>query len=675
MNRKIETLIEKEQWEQAWDAITDYEAAHPEDADINVYKCLCAMYIGEYEAAYRYAKAAAKDMPYSPDAHYNYACACQVCGKIYDAYEQYGIALEQALGGNNYQFDVSDLEQSMDDLLKLIYMDTEKAQGETAKEKKQYVDYLLEKSGMKWEVGTSLFHSDYEIISSEYMDYRHLPKLYVAPASAEAGWRLMCGSYSRTTRYSRAELQRSEREMNHLEIKSEKDVFLPILMEEDGYLSFEMDDKKALILNKQPMQYINYRIPKGKFSVSSERRFRIGTAIPIEHHPKRKRLVLNIFIDGLSQSVLGREFAELMPNTYKFFKKGMVCVNGFTAGDWTFPSIASIVTGQSAAKHKMLHSKLFRKLDADTPILFEYFKEVGYNTAKIGGNWRITPNYGYARGINRTLYQHHYSGYFAEDIIADTVEQMYSMRETDQFIWMEIGDLHMVADGINLGFHVSEFPLWENQQEQKRINSVKQDYNGDMIRYYKKEMERVDRKLSSLYQYIENNYKEDEMLVSLFADHGQGFLIPPGQEFLSRGRSNVALMVRGCEAAGVTEEIISTCDYAPMMCHLAGIPFSFENTDAHLPLCFGGDKEREFAVTESIHVGDPYQAALKGKDFTFYFTSEELVTSECRIPLKKYKVKLENNHGEEIENAELKMRLTEYCLKHISPCVIYDNET
>ncbi len=631
------------------------------------------MYIGEYEAAFQYARAAVKDMPYSPDAHYNCACACQACGKIYDAYEQYGIALELASGGNDYQFDVSVLEQSMDDLLGLIYMDTEEIQGEEAKEKKRYVDYLIEKSDMKWEIGTSLFHSDYEIISSEYTDYRHLPKLYAAPASAEAGWRLMCEHYDRTTRYSRAKLQRSEMEINHIEVESEKDIFLPIVMPENGYLSFEMNGKKALILNKQPWQYINYRIPKGKCSVSSEHKFRIGTAIPIEHHPKRKRLVLNIFIDGLSQSVLGREFPELMPNTYKFFKKGMVCVNGFTASDWTFPSIASIVTGQTAVKHKMLHSRLFRKLDKDTPMLFEYFKEAGYNTAKIGGNWRITPNYGYARGINRTLYQHHYSGYFAEDIIADTVEQMHSMRETDQFIWMEIGDLHMVADGINLGFHVSEFPLWENQQEQTKINSVKQDYNADLVRYYKKEMERIDRKLSSLYQYIEDNYREDEILVSLFADHGQGFLIPPGQEFLSRGRSNVAFMVRGGGMEGVTEEIISTCDYAPVMCHLAGIPFSFENTDAHLPVCFGGDKEREFAVTESIHVDDPCQIALKGKDFTFYFASEELVTSECRIPLKKYHVKLENDQGEELENTELKTRLTEYCLKHISPCVIYDS--
>ncbi len=673
MNKKIETLIEREQWEQAWNAITDYEAVQPEDVEINVYKFLCAMYIGEYEAAFRYAKTAVKDMPYSPDAHYNYACACQACGKLYDAYEQYGVALELAFGGNFYQFDASQLEQSIADLLELIRFDAEEAKGEEAKEKKRQVDYLLEKSGMKWEVGRSLFHSDYEIISSEYMDYQQLSKLYVAPASAEAAWCIECGYYNKATCYSRAELQRSEREINSLVMETDKDLFLPIVMPERGYLSFEVNGKNAVIANKQPWQYVNYRIPKGKISIVSEKQFRVGSAIPIEHHPKRKRLVLNIFIDGVSQMIVGREFSKLMPHTYDFFRKGMLCTNAYTAGDWTFPSIASIVTGQTIAKHKMLHSKLLRKLDGDTPILFEYFKEAGYNTTKIGGNWRITPNYGYARGIDRTFYQHHYNGYFAEDIISDAIEQMHSMRETDQFIWMEIGDLHLVADGINLGSHISEFSLWENQQEQKKINSVKQEYSAAITAYYKKEIEKVDRKLASLYQYIEDNYKDNEILVSLFADHGQGFLIQPGQEFLSRGRSNVAFMVRGGGVEGETEEIISTCDYTPIMCHMAGIPFSFENTDAHLPLCFGGNEEREFAITESIHVDDPYQIALKGKEFTFYFTSEELVTSECRIPLKKYNVKLEDDKGNELENMELKMRFTEYCLKHISPCVIYDN--
>ena len=77
MNKEIETLIEKKQWEQAWEVIADYEAAQPGNAELNVYKCLCAMYIGEYKAAFQYARAAVNDMPYSPDAQYNCACACK----------------------------------------------------------------------------------------------------------------------------------------------------------------------------------------------------------------------------------------------------------------------------------------------------------------------------------------------------------------------------------------------------------------------------------------------------------------------------------------------------------------------------------------------------------------------------------------------------------------------
>ncbi|GFI31610.1 hypothetical protein IMSAGC013_03007 [Lachnospiraceae bacterium] len=40
MNKEIETLIEKKQWEQAWEVIADYEAAQPGNAELNVYKCL-----------------------------------------------------------------------------------------------------------------------------------------------------------------------------------------------------------------------------------------------------------------------------------------------------------------------------------------------------------------------------------------------------------------------------------------------------------------------------------------------------------------------------------------------------------------------------------------------------------------------------------------------------------
>lgn len=245
-----------------------------------------------------------------------------------------------------------------------------------------------------------------------------------------------------------------------------KESYVPIVTNTRGAISFELEqiNRNVEVIYNSPLQYINYRVPKGKVRITSENAFRLGEVIPICHDTNRKRLVLNIFVDGLSQTVLGDSFKTLMPHTYKYFKHGMKCSNAHTAGDWTFPSIASITTGQTLPEHKMLHSKISKKLDADTPILFEYFKNAGYNTTKIGGNWRIAPNYGYARGMNRVKYQHMYMGYSVEQVIADVEEQMHSMADTDQFIWMEIGELHLVADEINMAPLQSEFMIWENEQ-------------------------------------------------------------------------------------------------------------------------------------------------------------------------------------------------------------------
>ena len=90
------------------------------------------------------------------------------------------------------------------------------------------------------------------------------------------------------------------------------------------------------------------------------------------------------------------------------------------------------------------------------------------------------------------------------------------MADTDQFIWMEIGELHLVADEINMAPLQSEFMIWENEQYSGKINSVKQKYDETKIKYYKKQIEYIDRRLASLYQYIEENYDPNDVVVSLF---------------------------------------------------------------------------------------------------------------------------------------------------------------
>ena len=674
MNGKIEQLIMNGEYQEAWIAIAEYEKEYPFDADMDTYRFLCLNNAGEHQMALQYAHRAVQNQPYVADAHWNCGYAFELCENYFQAYEQYAVAKELALGGNPIGVPIEKIEESMQQILNIIMNRAQLGETDDIETDKRWINYIANMDRINWGIRRPVFHDGTNMIAQKYNDYPDLPEIFAGITGMQSAYHMIRNKLYVNTIMEETDLQRTYAMGSNIEIESDTDCFVPLIMNGPGRLCVQTEKKQAEIEYNSPLQYINYRVPKGKLLISSEdREFLLGEMVPIIHDRKRKPLILNIFVDGLSQTVLENHMEMLMPNTYRFFREGMICTNAHTAGDWTFPSIASIVTGQTMANHKMLHSKLLRKIDAETPILFEYFKNAGYNTTKIGGNWRIAPNYGYARGMNRVHYQHMYEGFPIEKVVSEVEEQIHTMRETDQFIWMEIGELHLIADEYNAAPLQEQFVIWENDNTKGKINSVKQEYDETKRKYYLKQIEYVDRKLAGLYQYIENNFEENEIVITLFADHGQGYLVRPEEEFLCDERTKIAFMTRGGGVSGKTEELISACDYTPIICKLAGIEYNYENTDASLPVVYGGEKEREFTVTESIHVGDPYQILLNGRDFTFYLKGIEKVTSECRVPLDTYEVKLSDKNGNILHDKDKINDYTKWCLDHIGSCRIYNN--
>ena len=674
MNGKIEQLIMNGKYQEAWIAIAEYEKEYPFDADMDTYRVLCLNNAGEHQMALQYAYRAVQNQPYVADAHCNCGYAFELCENYFQAYEQYAVAKELALGGNPIGVPIEKIEESMQQILNIIMNRAQLGETDDIETDKRWINYIANMDRINWGIRRPVFYDGTNMIAQKYNDYPDLPEMFAGITGMQSAYHMIRNKLYVNTIMEETDLQRTYAMGSNIEIESDTECFVPLIMDGPGRLCVQTEKKQAEIEYNSPLQYINYRVPKGKVLISSEdREFRLGEMVPIIHDRKRKPLILNIFVDGLSQTVLENHMEMLMPNTYRFFREGMICTNAHTAGDWTFPSIASIVTGQTMANHKMLHSKLLRKIDAETPILFEYLKNAGYNTTKIGGNWRIAPNYGYARGMNRVHYQHMYEGFPIEKVVSEVEEQIHTMRETDQFIWMEIGELHLIADEYNIAPLQGQFMIWENDNTKGKINSVKQEYDETKRKYYLKQIEYVDRKLAGLYQYIENNFEENEIVITLFADHGQGYLVRPEEEFLCDERTKIAFMTKGGGVSGKTEELISACDYTPIICKLAGIEYNYENTDASLPVVYGGEKEREFTVTESIHVGDPYQILLNGRDFTFYLKGIEKVTSECRVPLDTYEVKLSDKNGNILHDKDKINYYTKWCLDHIGSCRIYNN--
>lgn len=84
----------------------------------------------------------------------------------------------------------------------------------------------------------------------------------------------------------------------------------------------------------------------------------------------------------MAQVLLTKDrFSQLMPNTAKYFDKGMVCKQTYSSGEWTYPSIAGFMSGLTTSHHMMFHNEIDWKLPETSKTLLEYFHEEGYYTS------------------------------------------------------------------------------------------------------------------------------------------------------------------------------------------------------------------------------------------------------------------------------------------------------
>ncbi len=383
-----------------------------------------------------------------------------------------------------------------------------------------------------------------------------------------------------------------------------------------------------------------------------------GKPVPLHHREGNKKLVLGIFIDSLNYKFIRDEdLKTYMPNTFDFFKKGVICNEYYSGSEFTYPSIASYWTGRRSTVHQMLNVDAHYPIPSDMPLLSELFHDNGYFTAKIGGNYSVAPQYGYIRGIDRFLYGYSEAVFHVDDVVSETIEHVKSFSETDQFVWIDIQDLHYVAGYWPMPISVqAHLPVNVREVDNEGGSSLYQTPSPHRRMVYGEQLKHVDSQLKYIYDYVLENYSEDEFVISLISDHGNGFNVDEGNYFICEQRMNVPLMVRGGEASRsiYCDEKMETVDYAHILTRLAGISDKrLEGMDGQLPVFFGGEKEKEYVFSQSLFPNRNYCAMILGKDYKFYIQSAGLVDHECRVSLENAYADLRNAEGESIEDEKL----------------------
>ena len=374
----------------------------------------------------------------------------------------------------------------------------------------------------------------------------------------------------------------------------------------------------------------------------------VGNPIELSQRKETGRdLVLVIFIDGLAD--LGRfemeDLSKLMPHTSKFFSSGSRFARHFANAEWTLPSVATMFTGLYTDAHGLYHHRKDAELPPETPVLSEYFNNSGYQTLNVGGNWRMSPRYGYTKGFDRTIYKHSMLG---AEVIDCFIENNRAFKNRSQFAWLTFMDIHHelnIMGGLDVVADDKDYTQWPQEDGGK---SVFKSYSTKKVNNYISNIKSLDERLALLYSYLERSYPTGNITVLLTSDHGQSFLSPNNSP-LKDERVMVPMFLKSpvCGELGSSIHEVTECLDIPLILlkESSIMPDHFDRVDGLIPRCLGGNG-RTYPYSQSIFPGQTFKSRFSYEDKVFFVESEDLVVSLSDLPKQYYRASLDTQDVE-----------------------------
>ena len=367
---------------------------------------------------------------------------------------------------------------------------------------------------------------------------------------------------------------------------------------------------------------------------ASDAVYAVGTPICLGHSPARRKLVLNILIDGLAWNIARTHFPDALPNIARFFARGTIFDQHFSTSECTYPSLPVIETGRYPIHTQVFNERDSHEIPLDIKTLSECMTDLGYYAAAPMGAADCIYS-GTMRGydqLNTTAWK-----LPSAECVDRTIMQLEAFDETDQFLHLHVTDVHP-WNAKGLKFHPAvetHLPLSERLFDtDEHIASVRLPKLKIYQEQFWRSLRRADRNLAQLLTYIEEHYAEEEYLVSVYSDHGNSIFSAPVNgvmDVIAENSTRALWMMRG---AGVPEgrivnELTSTADLYPTLGALCGFPVA-EGIDGNLPAVFGG-KERDAVYSMSMFPGQTYKLAVRTHDYALRLETLEKVDEDGTV--------------------------------------------
>ena len=397
---------------------------------------------------------------------------------------------------------------------------------------------------------------------------------------------------------------------------------------------------------------------------SDEAPFAVGTPILLGHSPARKKLVLNLLVDGLCWPAARGIFAEHMPRIAKFFSRGVIFDQHFSAAEHTLPSLTNIETGRYSHHTHVFNERDSHQMPVDIRTVSEQMHALGYycSAPLVSGH---SLYYGTYRGYDRLIAT--YGFLPAYEGAERTLRTLEAFPDTDHFIFYHTTDIHPLNIQTPIKFSTEvevNVPLADRFVVlDPTVPSVRTPRLPIYLEQFLVNMHHVDRSIGEILSYIEEHYTPDEYIVNLYSDHGCGLFDPSAtqreSDMVGLYGTGAAWMMRG---AGIPEgvtvhDLTSSVDVYPTLGHLSGFPVS-SAIDGRLPAVFGGTA-RDAVYSASIFAGQTFKLAVRTHEHTLRLTTREVVDEDGTVDFADAHAKIYPRGHElapehEIDSAELR---------------------
>ena len=423
------------------------------------------------------------------------------------------------------------------------------------------------------------------------------------------------------------EIFKSEYTDNNLEFLPKDDgiIFFSSL-ENNNSFQLKLGDKKYIKSNFNNLENLSFKFKKNQKVIFSSNNKTIFSKKFYLNKNVKKKLNLVLFIDGLPSDIFfNKTISENnLKFTKKYFSNSYKFKNHYSNGEWSLPSAGSFFTGHYLDKHKLFHPNKNTSLPNNLDTLAEIFSKNDFSTLKINGSPRLSPMYGFIKGFDRTIYKREMNSNETVRNFMEFDKFIYGKK----FIWLTFFDLHYLRD--KAGFEIDVF---ERDQIKKKNKSPFDTECEIMKNIFYEKLKQLDENLSILYQYLDETYDENEVIVHLISDHGQSFF-DNNRNILKNLRVRTPWLIK--ESSVKEEKIINdlteNVDFYATILNQNRILDNDKKAkiDGKIPKIFNGEKKK-YVICQSLYPKQTFKVRIDFDEIVFYFESKELVDENGNI--------------------------------------------